>query len=287
MIPQSVAEILAHHVKLVVEGIDRMYLNVYVPRLQTEQGIVWFFRDHRGQPLPSGALMSPISRGFVAALEAFAAKQGVSLVQFHKGQRKDAVMAEHLRAFDKDEGIVFIGKAQEKTSVFRTEKRRNPKTGQPYPWIVRSSAMVNHYYVYAVDRDFGPFFLKFCSYFPFNAKLYLNGHEYAKRQLARKGIAFAPLDNGVLSCADPARLQQICDGLSAEKIDALLRKWLRLLPHPFTGADRKAGYRYDISILQAEFSLTQVLDRPAHGRLFFEQVIRENLIWGSLCQGRS
>ena len=76
------------------------------------------------------------------------------------------------------------------------------------------------------------------------------------------------------------RLQQICDGLSAEKIDCLLRKWLRLLPHPFTGADRKAGYRYDISILQAEFSLTQVLDRPVHGRLFFEQVIRENLDLG-------
>jgi hypothetical protein len=140
--------------------------------------------------------------------------------------------------------------------------------------------MVNHYYVYAVDRDFGPFFLKFCTYFPFNAKLCFNGHEYAKQQLARKGIVFEALDNGILSCADPARLQQICDGLSADKIDGLLRKWLRLLPHPFTGADRAAGYRYDISILQAEFSLTQVLDRPVHGRLFFEQVIRENLDLG-------
>jgi hypothetical protein len=67
---------------------------------------------------------------------------------------------------------------------------------------------------------------------------------------------------------------------SAEKIDGFLRKWLRLLPHPFTGADRQAGYRYDISILQAEFSLTQVLDTPAHGRLFFEHVIRENLDLG-------
>jgi hypothetical protein len=68
--------------------------------------------------------------------------------------------------------------------------------------------------------------------------------------------------------------------LSAEKINGLLRKWLRRLPHPFTQTDRKAGYRYDISILQAEFSLTQVLDRPAHGRMFFEQVIRENLDLG-------
>ena len=280
MIAQSVADILSHHVKLALEGIDRMYLNVFVPRLQHEMGIVGFFREHRGHPLPSAALMQPMSRAFVAKLESFAAQREIPLVQFRKGQRKDDVMKEHLRKFREDEGVVFVGKAQEKTPVFRTEKRRNPKTGQPYPWIVRSTAMVNHYYIYAVDRNFGPFFLKFCSYFPFNAKLYLNGHEYAKRQLAQEGIIFEALDNGVLSCAAPARLQKICDGLSAEKIDGFLRKWLRLLPHPFTGADRKAGYRYDISILQAEFSLTQVLDRPVHGRLFFEQVIRENLDLG-------
>ena len=280
MIAQSVAEIINRHVKLTVEGIDRMYLNVYVPGLQYEQGIVRFFREHRGQPLPSGALMSPMTRRFVAKLEDFVARHDIPLVSFCKGQRKDEVMAEHLRHFGRDEGIVFVGKAQEKTLVFRTERRRSPTTGRPYPWIVRRSAMVNNYYIYAVDRDFGPFFLKFCSYFPFNARLCLNGHEYAKRQLAQEGIAFEALDNGILTCADPKRLQAICDGLSAAKIDALLRKWLRLLPHPFTGADRKAGYRYDISILQAEFATTQVLDRPVHGRLFFEQVIRENLDLG-------
>src|SRR6266481_4334515 len=280
MIADSVAEIIKRHVRLTVEGIDRMYLNVYVPGLQYEHGINRFFRYHRGQPLPSAALMSPMTRSFVAALEDFAAQHEIPLVQFEKGQRKDTVMAEHLRRFASEEGVVFIGKAQENTPVFRTERRRRPTSGRPYPWIVRRSAMVNNYYIYAVDRDFGPFFLKFCSYFPFNAKLCLNGHEYAKRQLAREGIAFEALDNGILTCADPKRLQAICDGLSAAKIDALLRKWLRLLPHPFTGADRKAGYRYDISILQAEFATTQVLDRPLHGRLFFEQVIRENLDLG-------
>src|SRR5438876_11104143 len=163
-----------------------------------------------------------MSRRFVAALDGFVAKHGLALVQFRKGQRKDQVMAEHLRHFRHDEGVVFVGKAQEKTPVFRTEKRRSPKTGQPYPWIVRSTAMVNNYYIYAVDRDFGPFFLKFCSYFPFNAKLCLNGHEYAKRQLAQEGIAFEALDNGILKCADTKRLQTICNGLSAARIDALL-----------------------------------------------------------------
>src|SRR5882757_1208903 len=213
MIAQNVAEIISRHVKLTVEGIDRMYLNVFVPGLQYEQGIVQFFRTHRGQPLPSAALMSPMTRSFVAKLEDFVAGHDIPLVQFEKGQRKDAVMAEHLRRFAHEEGVVFVGKAQENTPVFRTERRRSPTSGRPYPWIVRRSAMVNNYYIYAVDRDFGPFFLKFCSYFPFNAKLCLNGHEYAKRQLARKGIAFEALDNGILSCADPLRLQVIRENL--------------------------------------------------------------------------
>jgi hypothetical protein len=60
----------------------------------------------------------------------------------------------------------------------------------------------------------------------------------------------------------------------------LARKWLGRLPHPFTAKDRRAGYRYDVSILQAEFSLTQMLDRPLTGRVFFEDVIRENLDLG-------
>jgi hypothetical protein len=199
------------------------------------------------------------------------------LITFTKGQRKDDVTQEYRSRFSKSEGIVVVGKAQEKTPVFRTEKRRNPETGRTYPWIVRTTAMVNHYYFYGIDEDFGPFFLKFCTYFPYNAKLCINGHEYVKRQLAKEGIVFEALDNGILKCADPRRLQQLCDGLSATKIDALLRKWLARLPHPFTSKDRAAGYRYDVSILQAEFSLTQVLDQPRTGRIFFEEVIRENL----------
>jgi hypothetical protein len=276
-VPRSVAEVLSEHVTLEGEGIDRMYLNVFVPGLQREQGVVGFFRFHLGHRFVSSALMDPISKTFVAALEDFARREKIPVIPFRKGQRKDDIAAEQRRKFNKAEGVVFIGKAQEKTPVFRTERRRNEKTGATYPWLVRSTAMVKHFYIYCVDRDFGPFFLKFSTYFPYNAKLCLNGHEYAKQQLLHKGIGFEALDNGVLSCEDPKRLQAICDGLSAAKIDGLLRKWLRLLPHPYSTADRKAGYRYQISILQAEFSLTQVLDRPVTGRVFFEQVIRENL----------
>src|SRR2546425_2249971 len=279
-LPRTVGEILRDHTTLEVESIDRMYLNVYVPGLQYESGVAAFFRSHRGQLFASSALMAPMSRAFVAAIDAFVAEHALPLIAFAKGQRKDAVMAQHLVRFTGDEGLLFVGKAQEKAAVCRTEKRRNPQTGQPYPWLVRSTAMVNHYYFYGVDRDFGPFFLKFCAYFPYNAKLCLNGHEYLKRQLAQRGIAYAALDNGILSCADPKPLQALADGLSAAKIEGFLRKWLAHLPHPFTARDRRAGYRYEVSILQAEFSLTQVLDRPVTGRVFFEEVIRENLDLG-------
>src|SRR6516165_5016712 len=276
-LPRTVADVLGEHVTLEVEGIDRMYLNVYQPRLQTDRGVAAFFRCHRGETFASSALMDPMSKAFIAAVDRFVLQEQIPLITFAKGQRKDDVAKEHHARSDGNERILFVGKAQEKTPVFRTEKRRNPDTGQTYPWIVRSTAMVNHFYFYGLDEDFGPFFLKFCTYFPYNAKLCINGHEYVKRQLAKEGIAFEALDNGILSCADPRRLQRLCDGLSATKIDALLRKWLARLPHPFTAADRAAGYRYDLSILQAEFSLTQVLDRPLCGRIFFEEVIRENL----------
>jgi hypothetical protein len=279
-LPRTVAEVLCKHVTLEVEGIDRMYLNVYQPRLQTDRGVAAFFRFHRGATFASSALMDPMSKSFIAAVNLFVLDEQIPLITFAKGQRKDDVAKEYHSQFQGAEGIVFVGKAQEKTPVFRTEKRRNPVTRETYPWIVRSTAMVNHFYFYGLDEDFGPFFIKFCTYFPYNAKLCINGHEYVKRQLAKEGIPFEALDNGILNCANPRRLQQLCDGLSAAKIDKFLRKWLARLPHPFAPRDRAAGYRYEVSILQAEFSLTQVLDRPLSGRVFFEEVIRENLDLG-------
>ena len=58
-LPRTVADVLGEHVTLEVEGIDRMYLNVYQPRLQTECGVASFFRFHRGATFASAALMAP------------------------------------------------------------------------------------------------------------------------------------------------------------------------------------------------------------------------------------
>jgi hypothetical protein len=281
-LPRSVAEVLADHVSFEIESIDRMYLNVYQPRLQYGGGISGFFVQHRGHKFASSALMAPITDAFVTAVNGYVTTRGLDLVSFKKGERKDDVAHRYLAAATRPdgtipEGILFVGRAQEKAVVFRTQQRRNPVTGVRYAWLVRDTAMVNHFYFYGYDDDFGPFFLKFCSYFPYTARLCCNGNEWAKRQCAKAGIGFTALDNGFAAVDDPARVQGICEGLNAQQINWFAGKWLARLPHPFTQADIEAGYSYQLSMLQAEFSLTQMLDRPLSGRVFFEQMIHDNL----------
>ena len=285
-LPRSAADVLADHVLFEIEAIDRMYLNLYQPRLQHGAGIASFFVGHRGNRFASSALMAPMTAAFTADIGHFIAARGLDLVRFSKGQRKDDVTRERLAAAAAGsrglvpEQVLYVGVAQEKQKVFRTSKRRNPVTGATYPWLVPGSGVVNQYYCYCVDEDFGPVCVKFSSYFPYTGRLIINGNEYAKRQAAKAGIGFAPLDNAFAAIDDVAAVQAICDGLDEDKITALAAKWLNILPHPFTTEDTAAGYSYALSVLQAEFSLTQTLDAPVTGRIFFEQVIRDNLDLG-------
>jgi len=132
-ISRSVAEIVKEHVTLELEGIDRLYLNLYVPRLQREAGVAGFFRYHRGHRFASSVLMDPISHAFVQSLSDYARDRRIDVVSFRKGERKDEVMKDYLKRFRGEEGVLFIGKAQEKTPVFHTERRRNERTGATYP----------------------------------------------------------------------------------------------------------------------------------------------------------
>jgi hypothetical protein len=278
-LPRTIAEIINDHVILELESLDRVFLNIYQPALQTPRAVFLFLREHYGRGAVSSHQMKEISEGFLRRIDRFAYKHDIPIIGFEKRQRKEDVAAEYLARFSAPEGVLFIGKAQEKVRTFRTEGRRNAN-GQAYPWIVESTAMVNQYYFYAVDADFGPFFLKYSSYFPYGAKFCFNGHEYLKRQLAKEGIAYEQLANGILSCDNPKRMQQLANSLTPARILMFLRKWQDCLPCPFTAREERAGYRYEASISQVEFALTQVVDRPVHGRIFFEEVLRENLDLG-------
>jgi len=279
-LPRSLAQLQNQNVVLELESIDRMYLNLYVPGLTSAGGVAHYFRHHKGRRFASTKDAIKTTEAFRRAILDFAHGADIPMFKFPKGVRKDEIMKRHLRRFKQSEGVLFIGVAQEKATVPRTIRKRFGDNGGSIPWIDYTTAMVNFYYFYCVDEDFGPFFIKFCSYFPYTGKLCLNGHEYLKHQLEKAAIAYRALDNGLLECAEPERAQRIADGLNEHKIERLFRKWLAKLPHPFPPEDRRAGYRYHLSVLQAEFSLTQVWDRPVHGREFFEEVIRENVDLG-------
>ena len=144
-----------------------------------------------------------MSKAFIAAVDRFVRREQIPLITFTKGQRKDDIAKEYRSRFSKPRGSSSWARPRRRHRSSAPRNAAIPKPVRTYPWIVRTTAMVNHYYFYGIDEDFGPFFLKFCTYFPYNAKLCINGHEYVKRQLAKEGIAFEALDNGILTCANP------------------------------------------------------------------------------------
>jgi hypothetical protein len=275
----NIASILQNEVALSIRCLDRLYVNGYLPTLQTPGQLCWFLRDHLGNPLPSPALFRPLHDRFTGAVADFARQQGVPILQFERGQRKDEVASQVRTERPTTDGVVFIGVAQEKMASFKAQKRPGPQGGVHFDFS-RQTVAVNHYSFYLHDPEWGPAFLKIGTYLPYPVKLCLNGHEWAKQQLRQAGLAFESLDNGFLSCADPGRLQRICDRLGPADVRRFFDRWTARLPWPLTPADRAAGYRHQLSLWQVEVSLTQVFTRPVQGRHFFEAVIRENLDLG-------
>ena len=154
-LPRSAADVLSCHVTFEVECIDRMYLNVYVPQLQYATGLVSYIHRQLGKPVASTAALAPVSEAFSRSVRSFAASCGIPWVDFAKGQRKDDVAREYLAGFTGTEGVLFIGRAQEKVPLFRTRKRRRAD-GSSYPWIAAETGVVNQYYCYCVDDGLRP-----------------------------------------------------------------------------------------------------------------------------------
>lgn len=272
----NVNDILDDHISLDLECLDRIYLNAYVPNLQVGGQVVTFLTQHRGNPIPSPALFTKIGTSFREAVMHFANDNDIPVIRFSKGDRKIEVMRPYL---DKatTPGIVAIGVAQEFQSVFTGYKRPAHKPGPPQFGFTKADRRVTVFYFYIWDDHFGPGFIKMCTYFPYPAKVWVNGHEWAKRQATAEGLTFAELSNGFASCEDAARLQQICDRLSPNHIQLFFERWMRVIPTPLGPADRAAGYWWELSMRQIEVSRTIVFDAPRQARSFFEAVVQDNL----------
>ena len=277
----TVNDVLDGHVDLDVECLDRIYLNGYVPNLQVPGQVVSFMTAHLGNPIPSPAIMEKIGTAFRKAVQRFAADNKIPVVRFGRDDRKIEVMRPYLarQARTGRSGVAAIGTAQEFQNVFASA-RREGSNGIPWFSFTKADRRVTCFYFYLWDADFGPAFIKVCAYFPYPIKVWLNGHEWAKRQAAKAGIEFSELSNGFAACADPAALQGICDRLGPGTIGVFFERWMSLLPVPLTEHDRAAGYWWELSMRQVEVSRTLVFDAARQARAFFEALVVDNLDLG-------
>jgi hypothetical protein len=273
----TVNDVLDGHVGLDLECLDRIYLNGYVPNLQVGGQVVSFLTAHLGYPIPSPAILEKIGTAFRRAVASFADANRIPVVHFNKGERKIDVMRPYLarQAGTGRSGVAAIGVAQEFAPVFTATKKQRGKT----VWFsfAVSQRRVTCYYFYLWDDDFGPAFMKVCAYFPYPMKIWVNGHEWAKRQAVKAGIGFSELSNGFATCTDPVALQAICDRLGPGAIRVFAERWWQVLPLPLSEHDRAAGYWWELSMRQVETSRTLVFDAPRRARGFFEALVADNL----------
>jgi hypothetical protein len=251
--------------------------------LQVGGQVVRFLTGHLGNPVPSPALFAQIGNRFRREVKAFAAAHRVPILRLRKPDRSrwDDRKLDHVRPYlERAEragrfGVVAIVAAQELQSVFGA-RNRSDKPGVASFEFSKQERRVGVYYFYVLDPDFGPGFIKLCTYFPYPAKVWLNGHQWAKRQAARAGLAYTPLDNGFASCGEPARLQAICDRFGPSHVQAFFDRWTAVIPTPFTAAD----YWWELSMRQVEVSRTLVFDDPRRARGFFEALVADNIAIG-------
>ena len=277
----TVNDLLDGHVALDVECLDRIYLNGYVPMLQVGGQVVSFMTQHLGCSIPSPAIMEKMGTSFRRSVAFFAEACHIPVVRFGKGDRKIDVMRRHVgaQAATGRSGVAAIGVAQEYQNVFAASRRQG-SNGVPWFSFTKADRRVTCFYFYLWDADFGPGFIKVCAYFPYPVKVWVNGHEWAKRQATRAGIGFTALSNGFAACQDPAALQAICDRLGPAAIEGFFDRWMSVLPLPLTEHDRQAGYWWELSMRQIEVSRTLVFDVPRRARAFFEALVSDNLDLG-------
>ena len=280
----NINEVLEGHVALEIECVDRLYLNAYVPNLQVGGQVIRFLHGHLGYEIPSPALLAPIGNRFRREVKRFAAEREIPILALKKPDRSrwDDRKLDHVRPYleaaerDGRFGVVAIVACQEFQWVI--SGRNQAPLGKAVRFdFFRQERRVGVYYFYVLDPEWGPGFIKICTYFPYPAKVWLNGHEWAKRQADRLHVPFSALSNGFASCPEPGRLQAVCDSLAPGHVQAFFDRWIIRIPTPFTREDRAAGYWWELSMRQVEVSRTLVFDDPRRTRRFFEALVADNI----------
>jgi len=243
-----------------------------------------FCEVHLGQPIASPVVIQKIGNRFRRDVGHFAEAHDIPILHLKKPDRSrwDDRKLDHVRPYLEQAeregrfGVVAIVAVQEFQWVF-SAKDRSKEKGVAWFDFVKENRRVGVYYFYVIDPEFGPGFVKIVTYFPYPAKVWVNGHEWAKRQAQKGGLTFSSLANGFASCADPGHLQRICDHFGPEDLQGFFDRQMALIPTPLTTDDRVAGYWWELSMRQVEVSRTLVFDDPRRARGFFESLVADNV----------
>ncbi len=229
-------------------------------------------------------MFSQIGNRFRREVKAFAELHDIPVLHLAKPDRSrwDDRKVDHVAPYVESAvaegrfGVVAIVSAQEFQWVFGG-RNRSEVPGVASFEFTKSSRRVGTYYFYVLDADFGLGFIKICTYFPYPAKVWVNGHEWAKRQADHAGVAWTALANGFSSCEEPERLTAICERFGPVDVQGFFDRWIVQIPTPFTDEDRAGGYWWELSMRQVELSRTLVIDDPGRARRFFEALVADNI----------
>jgi hypothetical protein len=276
---QTLAKVCESAVAFTYRSIDRLILNAYIPTRQTPGAVAWFLREVCGTPILSPVLFKRLTDRFVAAVERLAAEHRIPVLRPRGRLRPGAVAQLALRRAARANrwGVVAIVVHQESARVFAGYHAG----GRASHFRVKEDRrLVNHYYFYLRDREYGEGFVRISAYLPFQTRIWLNAHGYLAARLRRRQIAVQTLDNCVVEVADPSALAQTAQQFDAHLVEQIARRWLAWVPDPLTPAERAAGYPTHLSIYQAEFSDNVIFHRTHVLNRVYEELLRDHLHLG-------
>jgi len=249
------------HIRFSYSCFDRIICNAIIQRLQIEPSIVCFLEDVRNVP----DITKPYLRSLAADYHAWVKNQ------FHDQRGIDIVNAKDIEEDRREnwadpfyqqraarEPIAVILRSRESSRILLS----HPTNGKPH--LELKQRFVDQYYFYLDDHAMGRMWIRVCPYFPFNCRVYVNGHEWLARQLRQEGIRFRQCGNAFLDCADPERLQQLSDAFSPRDVINCVHRWLAQLAPFFTAAElRSEGFGYRLFVSQVEYCTNLIFDERA------------------------
>jgi hypothetical protein len=194
---------------------------------------------------------------FVAHL---AAEQCIPIVQPPKRVRREDWVEPFYERLGSRFGIAVILKSRENARI--AVSYATPRGGKRIEVLTR---FVWQYYFYLRDEEWGRMFVRISTYFPFNARVCVNQHEWLARRLTTEGVRFRKAANAFVQCSDPQRLQYLADSLTPSALEMPIQRWLRELVPFYANSDphHLTDFVYRLFFSQVEYCTNLIFKERA------------------------